>query len=211
MATASKPRAARKSADAEWKALKREFRTQIVILGGLLASFVLIELVDQVVFQGRLDAWGVRPREIAGLVGILLAPFLHGGFAHLLANALPFAVLGWLIVARDIRDFFLVSLVVLVTGGLGTWAIGAPGSVHVGSSGLIFGYFAFLLTAGWFERRIGPVIVSVLVFLSYGGLLFGLLPGTPGVSWPMHLFGFVGGVIAARLLARGERKESTRR
>ena len=186
----------------EWRALKRELWLHIGLLGGLLAAFFALEVVDLVVFRGSLDRWGIRPRELSGLGGILWAPFLHGGFTHLFANAVPFAVLGWLVLIRDVRDFVGVSAIVAVTSGLGTWLIGPSASVHVGASGLIFGYFGFLLVAGWFERRVVPLLISMLVLFSYGGLLFGVLPGTPGVSWQMHLFGFVGGVLAARFFTR---------
>ena len=174
-------------------------RSQFTLLGTLVALFWLEELVDVFLLAGSLDSYGIRPRSIDGLMGILLCPFLHGGLGHLAANTGPFLVLGWLVLARGFGDFFGVWIVSTLVGGFGTWLVGAAGSVHIGASGVIFGFFGFLVLAGIFEKKLGSLLVTVLVALVYGGLIFGVLPGQPGVSWESHLFGFVGGGIAARL------------
>jgi membrane associated rhomboid family serine protease len=150
--------------------------------------------------QGTLDQYGIIPRTVTGLRGILFAPFLHGNFRHLGANTVPFMTLGWFVMLRSISEFFEVTLIAMLVSGLGTWLIAAPNTVHIGASGVIFGYLGFLVLRGYFEHSLSAVILSVVAILFYGGLLWGILPGQAYVSWEGHLFGFIGGAIAARLL-----------
>ncbi|MEM9088215.1 MAG: rhomboid family intramembrane serine protease [Cyanobacteria bacterium P01_F01_bin.53] len=184
-----------------------EFRLQIRTLISLVVVLWAIEIVDWVIFQGRLDLWfGIHPRTVGGLVGIVCAPFLHGDFAHLIANTVPLVSLGWLVMLRRTEDWVFVSIIAALLGGLGTWLIGAPGSVHIGASGVIFGYFGFLLLRGYFERSVVAIAFSVLVTVLYGSILWVVLPLQQGISWEGHLCGFLGGVLAARLLAKPRRK-----
>lgn len=193
--------------NSEVKAIARELKAQIGILGGLIALMWLVEIVD-VFLGGRLNAYGIRPRSLIGLRGILFMPFLHGNFTHLAANTLPFITLGWLIMLREISDFFWVTGVTMGVCGLGVWLTGSPYSVHIGASGLIFGYFGFLLLRGYFERSLSSILTSLIVAFLYGSLLWGVLPGQPGISWQGHFFGFVGGILAAQLLGRPHFKRS---
>jgi len=158
-----------------------------------------------VLLHRALDQLGIRPRTSDGLRSILFAPFLHAGFVHLLANTGPLVVLGWLVLLRRVADFFLATAATMLIGGLGVWLLGAPNSIHLGASILIFGYLGYLLLRGIYERSPVAVAIAVVAGLLYGGALWGVLPGQPGVSWQGHLFGFVGGGIAARLQARGPR------
>ncbi|MEG4319554.1 MULTISPECIES: rhomboid family intramembrane serine protease [unclassified Microcoleus] len=190
----------------ETKSITHELQSHAAILGGFVSLLWAIEILDVFVFGGALNAYGIRPRSIDGLEGILLMPFLHGSFAHLAANTLPFLTFGWLIMLREISDFFIVSAVTVLVSGLGVWLTGAPNSVHIGASGLIFGYFGFLLLRGYFERSFTSIMISLIVGFFYGGLIWGVLPSQPGVSWQAHFFGFVGGVLAAQLLGRQKRK-----
>jgi membrane associated rhomboid family serine protease len=185
----------------EVKAIADELTTHAIVLGSLVALMWAIEIADVFVFRGQLDSYGILPRQIVGLRGILFMPFLHGNFPHLIANTIPFIILGWMVMLREIRDFFVVTAVTMAVGGLGVWLFGSPG-FHIGASGLIFGYLGFLLLRGLFERSFGGIFLSVVVGFLYGGLIWGVLPGQPGVSWEGHLFGFLGGVLAARLLSR---------
>jgi membrane associated rhomboid family serine protease len=137
---------------------------------------------------------------VSGLRGILFAPFLHANLQHLLSNTVPFVVLGWLVMLRDKTHFGRVTLAAALASGLASWLLGAPGSVHVGASGVIFGYLGFLMLSGWYARTIGSVLLSVGVTALWGGLVFGVLPSVPGVSWQGHLGGFIGGILAARAL-----------
>ena len=190
----------------ETKAIARELQSHAAILGGFVALIWMIEIVDVFLFRGGLNSYGVRPRSLDGLEGILFMPFLHGSFAHLAANTLPFVTFGWLIMLQEISDFFVVSAVTMLVSGLGVWLIGAPNSVHIGASGLIFGYFGFLMLRGYFERSFTSILVSLIVGFFYGSLIWGVLPSQPGVSWQAHFFGFVGGVLAAQFLGRRKRE-----
>ena len=168
-------------------------------LGNALAMAVLVgicwgvEVVDQVFFAGSLDQMGIKPRSLDGLKGIALAPVLHGGFGHLLSNTVPMMILGWFVLLKGRGVFVLVTLAVTAIGGLGTWAVGASDSVHIGASGLIFGYLGFLIAGGVFVRSLRAIILAVAAGLMYGGMIWGVLPGQEGISWEGHLFGFLGG------------------
>jgi membrane associated rhomboid family serine protease len=182
------------------QALKRTAAAQTAILFVCVLAAWLVELVDRVAYSGSLERFGIHPRDLAGLWGILGAPLLHVGWVHLAANTGPFVVLGWLVMLRRISDFVIVTALAILVGGLGVWVFGAANSVHVGASGLIFGYLGYLLARGWFERSVWAVLLGLVALVLYGGVLWGVLPGQPGISWEGHLFGFVGGVAAARLL-----------
>jgi membrane associated rhomboid family serine protease len=150
---------------------------------------------------GALNRFGIIPRTEQGLWGILFAPFLHGNFAHLAANSVSLLVLGWLTLAlAGSRRFWIVSIASALGAGLTAWTLGASGTVHIGASGVIFGFLGYLMLSGWFARRVVPVLASLAVTALWGGMVFGVLPGQPGISWQAHLGGFVGGVIAARAL-----------
>ena len=170
---------------------------QAKVLALLLAIMWVEEAID-FVLHGALNQYGIVPRNVTGLRGIVFAPFLHANFTHLIANTLPFASLAWFVMLRRMRDFVIVSLMVMLIGGLGTWLIGQSHSVHIGASGVIFGYLGFLLARGFFERSWVAVSLSLAVAFVYGGALWGVLPGQAGVSWQGHLFGFIGGVLAAK-------------
>ncbi|WOB66938.1 rhomboid family intramembrane serine protease [Microcystis aeruginosa] len=180
---------------------RQEIKTQAIILATFVAIFWLLEILDQFVFRGSLDYFGIIPHQVIGLRGILFAPFLHGDFPHLIANTVPFLILGWLVMLQETSDFFIVTGLTMLVGGLGVWLFAAPGYIHIGASILIFGYLGFLLLRGYFQRNIPSILLSILVFLLYGGTIWGVLPSRPGISWQGHLFGFLGGVLAAKLIA----------
>lgn len=184
------------------RSITKEVKTQVTTLLGLVIFLWAVEIIDWLVFGGELNRFGIRPRTVSGLWGILFAPFLHGNFAHLLANTVPLVSLGWLVMLRETGDWLVVTVVAALCAGLGTWLIGAPLSVHIGASGVVFGYFGFLLLRGYFERSVTAIAFSILVAFLYGGIIWGVLPNQPGISWEGHLFGFLGGVLAARLLAK---------
>lgn len=172
----------------------------LMLVAGLAALMWAVEIVDLV--AGDLDSAGIRPRDGAGLVGVALAPVLHGGFGHLIGNTVPFLVLGAAIALSGLARIAAVTLIVAVVGGLGTWLTAPAGTVHIGASGLVFGFAAYLVVRGVYSRRALHLVTGLLVLGIYGTtLLFGLVP-TPGVSWQGHAFGALGGIVAARVLDR---------
>ena len=179
-----------------------------------LALFWILEVADALVFSHSircganltgLDCYGIRPQSIPGLSGILFAPLLHGGFAHLMANSIPFLTLGWLTMVQETSDFYLASIASALIGGLGVWMFGAPNSVHIGASILVYGYLGFLLLRGYFQKNMLSIGVSIFVAIAYGSFIWGVFPSQLGVSWQGHLFGFIGGAIAAKLVATEQR------
>ncbi|WP_397492510.1 rhomboid family intramembrane serine protease [Rhodococcus sp. WB9] len=181
-----------------------------ILIGTFTMLLYVIEIVD-VASDERLEENGVGPRSIDGLWGILFAPVLHDDWAHLFANTVPLLVLGFLVLLSGIARGLAATGIVWVVGGLGTWLTGGSYSNHIGASVLIFGWLAYLLVRGIFARSLGQILVGVVVFVVYGSLLWGVLPSAPGVSWQGHLFGAVGGVVAAWLLSADARKQRARK
>lgn len=182
-------------------------------MAAVLRPFVVVAMVVAVMWGEEVadllphtpfDHYGIRPRELDGLVGIPLAPFLHAGFGHLIGNTLPFLALGAIVAASSVARFFQVAVIVALASGLGTWLFGAAHSDHIGASGVVFGLLTYLLVRGLFERRATYLLVGVVVLFVYGGILWGLVP-SPGISWTGHLFGAIGGVVAAAALHRDGR------
>ena len=141
---------------------------------------------------------GVIPRTAIGLRGIFLAPFLHGSVAHLVSNTISFLFLGWLVMLRDRNHFLPVTVYAMLASGITAWLFGAPGSVHIGASGVIFGYLGFLMLAGWYSRSYASIALSILVTIFWGPMVLGVIPASAGISWQAHLGGFLGGILAAR-------------
>jgi membrane associated rhomboid family serine protease len=179
----------------------RTLRVHASILGLSVASIWAVFAVDTVL-GGALLQYGVVPRTVDGLRGIAFAPFLHANLAHLVANTASLLVLGWLVMLRDARHFWVVGVLSMLGGGLVAWLFGAGNAVHIGASGVIFGFLGFLLFAGWYARSFGSIVISLGVAALWGGLVFGVLPGDAGISWQEHLGGFLGGVLAARWFSR---------
>ena len=168
---------------------------------GFVALLWVAEIVDATQ-HGSLDRYGIVPRTDEGLWGIAFAPLLHGGFDHLEANSVPLLVLGFLVATVSFGRWVSVMLWAWVVSGLGVWLVAPAHSLTIGASGLVFGLLTYLLVAGFLERKPVRILIGVAVFVLYGGILLGALPGTPGVSWQGHLFGALGGVLAARAHAR---------
>ncbi len=170
----------------------------IVVVGLLAAVMWVVEIID-LIPGTDLDRWGIQPRELTGLVGIVTMPFLHDGFGHLLSNTIPFVILGSIVALSGLVRFFTVAAIVTVVSGVGTWLLGPDHTVHIGASALVFGFLTYLLARGFFERKALYLGVGVVVLFLYGGVLWGVLP-RPGISWQGHLFGAIGGVVAARVV-----------
>jgi membrane associated rhomboid family serine protease len=174
-------------------------RDHLFLLFGLLGIMRVVGILDLLPVL-HLNRHGIHPRSASGLPGILFAPFLHAGFGHLLVNSLPFVILGGVVLLGGVGVFWRVTIFVTLLGGLGVWLCAGPFTNHIGSSGLIFGYLGFVLARGFFEKSLTWILISCAIMVVYGGLLFGVLPIHAGVSWQGHLFGFVAGVGAARLM-----------
>lgn len=164
-----------------------------------IALLWLIEVVDYLL-PADLDRYGVMPRDPDYLINIAFVPFLHGGFDHLSANTVPLAVLGIGSAIAGLTRFWWATLVIVVTSGLGVWLLEDPHTITIGASGLVFGYFGYLVGSGAFNRRMVDIVIAVVVVVLYGSILWGVLPSQPGISWLGHLFGLIAGVAAAWLL-----------
>ena len=179
-------------------ALTDTLRRNSYLLFGLVGMMWLVEIADAVAPGSSLDRFGIVARSPAGLIGIVCAPFLHGDFKHLAGNSIPFIVLGGLVLLSGRAKFIEVFVISALAAGLGTWVFAAPGSLHIGASGVVFGFLGFLLLRAWFGRRIGWILIAGVAVLLYGGLILTLFRYQQGISWQGHFFGFAGGVLAAK-------------
>jgi membrane associated rhomboid family serine protease len=192
---AANGRPAKFGSEAFYASLGRAFVAMCAVVPVLFA----VEVLDTAVGQ-QLDLMGgVRPGRLDGLDGVLFAPFLHDGFPHLYANSVPLILLGTFVLASGTRRFIGSTLVIMIVSGLGVWFTGSRDSVVIGASGVLFGYLALLLVRGIIERSWWNLGVGLLIALLYGWQIVGILPGDEGFSWQGHLFGFLGGVLAAIL------------
>lgn len=169
-----------------------------LVVISVVAVMWIVELVD-LLPHTSFDRWGIRPRQLMGLTGIVTSPFLHDGFGHLIGNTIPFLVLGCIIAASGIQRFVQVTVIVGLIAGIGTWLVGPTHTVHIGASGLVFGYLTYLVARGFFQRHVGQIVIGLVVLFFYGSILWGLFP-RPGISWQGHVFGAIGGVVAAWII-----------
>ncbi len=175
-------------------------KDRLFALIAYVGAFVFVMwavLIIEVQVGQKFYEWGILPRSVIGLRGIICSPFLHGNLEHLVANTIPFMVLGSLVAMHGSAVFWRATTTIVILGGFLVWLIGSQ-TFHIGASGLVFGYLGYLLTYGWYVKRFLPIIVSLVVFVLYGGALLGVLPSDPHISWYSHLFGFIAGIQAAR-------------
>lgn len=175
----------------------------------IVALMWVVEAIDAIDGH-RLDGDGIRPRQLAGLPGVILAPFLHANLGHLIANTLPFLVLGLTIAVQGAIRVLAVTAIVGLVAGLGTWLVAPDATVTIGASGIVLGYATYLIVRGVFSRRPGQLAIGVGVGLLFGGALLGSLVPRAGISWQDHLFGAIGGLVAARVLIDGRRRATPR-
>jgi membrane associated rhomboid family serine protease len=161
----------------------------------------LVFLVNNVMWGGSFDRYGIAPRQVGSLPGIVFAPFLHASYQHLAANTLPLLILGGIICGRGRGEFVVVTALGILLGGGLTWLFARSAS-HIGASGLIFCYFGYLASLAWFNRTFGTLLVSVVCIVGYGGLVRGIVPTSSGISWESHLAGLVAGIALAWLMAK---------
>lgn len=164
----------------------------LVAVSGLL---LLIEMIN--VLSGRwLNQFSIVPRDITSLPYIMTAPWLHISIGHFWSNFVTLVILSFLLLEFGLKRYVLVSLLLIVSTGVFVWTFGRTGQ-HLGASGVVYGYFGYLVLAGWLSKRIWLALISVGVVFFYGGLIFGVLPTQPYISWESHLFGFVSGLFFA--------------
>lgn len=176
-------------------------KQSVIVMSIVVALLWALELVDGL-SNHALDQFGIDPRQLASLPEVFTAPLLHFGWAHLLSNTIPLLVLGTLVLVSGLREFLIVTAVTAISSGLLVWLISPSNSVTLGASGVIFGYLTYLLARGFYTKHWGQLALALVIGLMYGGILWGILPGTAGVSWQAHLGGAIGGLLAARLLHR---------
>jgi membrane associated rhomboid family serine protease len=170
-----------------------------------VSGLYVLEMLDQLSGSRLQRLGGLEPREADGLDGILFAPMLHGPWEHLMANTVPLLIFGFLLLLAGVQRWLVVTAVVWLVGGAGVWLTGGAGTVHIGASVLVFGWLCYLLLRGLFSGRPGQLALGAVLLLLYGGVLWGVLPGQPGISWQGHLFGAIGGGLAAWRLGRADR------
>src|SRR5215510_13145474 len=175
----------------------------ILVLLGCVALLWGIECVNTLL-DHRLIKWGILPRTSTGLVGILLSPFLHGSFTHLILNTVPLVTLGSFVAFYGTRTFLIVSLWIILLSGAALWLLGRS-AYHVGASSVLFGYFGYLVARGWYERSVTALLVAFLTLVLYGSIVWGVLPTRSYISWEGHLFGLLAGVLVARLATPQQR------
>jgi membrane associated rhomboid family serine protease len=184
---------------------RRSPREEGLALIGLLVAAMWVSEVIDTVDHHKLDQYGIQPHETDGLIGIVTAPFLHAGFGHLIGNTVPFVVLGVLIALSGAARVVAVTAIVALISGLGVWVIAPEHTNHIGASGVVFGFASYLVARGFYNRSLIEIAVGIVVVAVFGvSLLSGLAP-QQGISWQGHLFGAIGGVVAAWLLARDRR------
>ncbi len=190
-------------------AKKKQFRADswvgaFTVIGALLTLLWVVQIAN-LADDGRLIRFGLRPRELNGLEGIVTSPFLHANSGHLLANSVPFLALGWIVLTSGLRQWALATVIIMLVDGLFTW-LAAPSGLVVGASGVVFGWLGYLIARAYFARKIAWIIIAVAATATFSSLFFGLLPGTAHVSWQAHLGGFGGGIVAGGVLHPRKRK-----
>src|SRR6478735_10018596 len=198
--------------------LPAQIKPAVFTVGGLAAVMVIVQIVSSLMAAPGLVQYGIESRTVDGLLGVLFAPLIHTSWGHLLANLIPLLVLGILLFVGGVRQFVAVTIVVWLVSGLGVWLFGPANTLTVGASGLVFGWLAYLVARGVFTRNWGQIAVGLLLLVLWGGIFWtGIvstawqdLTGDTAVSWQGHLFGAVGGVLAAFLVARADKPARSR-
>ena len=165
----------------------------------------IVEVINTVDSNG-LDSDGIYGRSVDHLWGILTTPFIHASFAHLIGNTIPFVFMGFFIALQGAKRLAQVTLIVIVVGGIGTWLVAPSNIPTIGASGVVFGYAGYLFARGFFDRSLSELLIGLLVGVVWGAVLVSSLVPHTGISWQGHLFGAVGGVVAASVFRRDRTK-----
>jgi len=176
----------------------------LIVPGALVAVMLVVQIVNSFDSAWLVPHAAIEPRRVDGLIGIVTAPFVHTGWGHLLSNAIPLLIFGFLVMVNGVKKFIAVTLVVWLISGIGVWVAGDSGYT-VGASGIVFGWLAYLVVRGIFTRNVLQIVIGLVLLAGWGGLFWGVLPTVSGnVSWQAHLFGALGGVLAAFLSAKAD-------
>jgi membrane associated rhomboid family serine protease len=183
----------------------------LITIGVLAALMIIIQTINWAT-DYRLDQFGIDPRSWEGLLGVLFAPLLHGSWGHLWSNLVPLVIMGVLIMLSGVRQFVAVTVLVWLVSGLGVWLISPSNTTTVGASGIVFGWLAFLIVRGIWTRTWQHILLGLVLLVLYGSLFWtGIvkvaaadITGVVTVSWQAHLFGAIGGVLAAFLVAKAD-------
>jgi len=192
-------------------AVAQRVKPAIITIGALAAVMIIIQTINWAT-DYRLDAWGIDPRTWQGLPGVLFAPLLHGSWGHLWSNLVPLVIMGVLIMLSGMRQFLAVTALVWLVSGLGVWLVAPANTITVGASGIVFGWLAFLIVRGIWTRTWQHIVLGLVLLAIYGSLFWsGIvkvaaadITGVVTVSWQGHLFGALGGVLAAFLVAKAD-------
>ncbi|MEX3517032.1 rhomboid family intramembrane serine protease [Corynebacterium camporealensis] len=174
----------------------------VVTWGVHLVNFIL---------GGTLSVFGIQPRDPMGLLGIIFAPVLHGNWEHLMSNSIPGAFFCFLIGLSGRKAFWEVTAIVALVAGMGTWLFGGVGTLHIGASSLVYGWLAYLVIRGIFNRSLLQILLGIVIAFMYSGLIWGVLPIYEGVSWQGHLFGAIGGILAGMAITSDDPVKAVRR
>lgn len=173
----------------------------------LIIAIWVVEGLNQLLGHSLNQRFGLMPRSTGGLPGIATMPFLHGGVAHAMANTVPLVILGITALLVAPQRFWLATTLIVLTTGLAVWLVARPGTVHVGASGLVFGWFGFVIALGLIERSLRAIAGAALVFVLYGSMVWGVLPSDGvKISWEAHLFGALAGALIAWTLREKRRR-----
>ncbi|MDO5032986.1 rhomboid family intramembrane serine protease [Corynebacterium sp.] len=175
-------------------------RGRVATGASLAVGFLVVEwtvqIINAVFFGGQLANYGIRPLDFNGIWGIFTAPLLHANFEHLMGNSVPGAIFCFLIGLSGRKVWWEVTITTVLVGGMGTWLLGGPQTSHIGASSLVYGWLAYLIVRGIFNRSFVQTALGVVLGFAYSGLVWGVLPIYEGVSWQGHLFGAIGGILA---------------
>ena len=171
------------------------FSQQLRYVFAIAAVLIIVEAIN-LITNRTLNSFSILPRDFSSLPFILTAPLLHGDLAHFLSNIFTLCIFAFLLLQYGVKRFYLVTLGLVLLSGILVWLLGRT-AYHLGASGVVYGYFAYLVLAGLLSKRLSLIVISLVVGIMYGSIVWGVLPITKGVSWESHLFGFLSGLILA--------------
>lgn len=186
---------------------KQQRRTGWRFALAYLAAIWFVYALNALLYDGALWNFGIHPLELTTIWHVFTSPLLHANLEHIVGNSITGAVFAFLIGYSGKRVFWEVTTFSMLVSGLGTWLIGGIGTNHIGASGVIYGWLTYLLLRGIFNRSLPQIILGVVLAFFYSGLIWGVLPGTPGVSWQAHLCGAIGGLLAGMFITSDDPPE----